>query len=178
MTGRVFLVDLEHFLNLHARGFPVDVEGKIKEIGLELEIADDLHENIAGQIERTEDAFKISVSSKLDNKWRRYVMAHELGHYVLHESRIGDGVDDNIAFFSRPGGNFNNPNIQEKQEFEAHVFAALMLAPAKALNDYLDSYREDNSIKTPDEHFMVPAGVLEWWINNLNQVSDESTKTE
>ena len=172
------MADLEHFLNLHRKGIPVDVEGKIKEIGLELEVSDELHKNIAGQIERTDETFKISVSSKLDDKWRRYVMAHELGHYVLHESRIGDGVDDNTAFFSRPGGNFDNPNIQEKQEIEAHIFAALMLAPMKLLNDYLDLYREDNSIKTPDDYFMVPAGVLDWWIDNLNQVSNEPTTTE
>jgi len=117
--------------------------------------------------------FKISVSKDLDDLWKNFVMAHELGHYVLHESLIGDGLDDNAAFFSNPKGEYNNQNIGVKQEVEAHTFAAKILMPEKEISRFFDSFLKDKSKeKQPELHFGVPSRVISWWLKVLREKSE------
>lgn len=51
---------------------------------------------------------------------RRFTIAHELGHYVLHPDLIGDGITDDALYRSRLG---------DPIERQANRFAANLLMP-------------------------------------------------
>ena len=56
-------------------------------------------------------------------------MAHELGHYYLHRSLIGDGLDDNVKYRSTSSGTFYNKAVDLQHEKQANSFAAAVLMP-------------------------------------------------
>ncbi|MDR7220932.1 ImmA/IrrE family metallo-endopeptidase [Aminobacter aminovorans] len=111
---------------------PVNIEGLIEAFGVRLERKAELSPQIAGQIERTEDGkFEISVNKEDHYYRRRFTMAHELAHYLLHRSLIGAGVDDTKAYRSLDIGKFHNRSITQEHETEANRVAAKLLMPAK-----------------------------------------------
>lgn len=113
-------------------GPPVNINAIIQELGIALNSNADLESEISGQLEVTRDG-KYSISTNMfdsENR-KRFTIAHELGHYMLHSHLIGEGVDDNKAYRSDPTGNFYNRAITRKHETEANRFAAKLLMPQK-----------------------------------------------
>ena len=115
---------------------PIDIEGLIRELGIELDKKAELDDNIAGQIEKSpENKFKISIN-KNDHYFRkRFTMAHECAHFLLHKNLLGDGVEDSKKYRKIEVTNFSN-SIKDKHEVEANKFAAGLLMP-------LDDVRKD-----------------------------------
>ena len=104
---------------------PIDIEGLIAEFGIELDKYAKLPNDISGQIELIEpNKYKISVNRSHPETRKRFTMAHELGHYLLHKPLLGEGVTDNKLYRSE-----NNKNIKRTHETEANKFAAYMLMP-------------------------------------------------
>lgn len=124
----------EQFVDLLARhkGPPVNVEAVIRGLGIELDKKAALDPRISGQIERTEGGgFRIS-TNRADPYFRqRFTMAHELGHFLLHRGRIGDGIDDDRAYRSTEVGKYHNTKIGRAEETEANRLAALILMPSE-----------------------------------------------
>lgn len=132
------MTNLAEKYNQYLSTAPVNVEGLIKLFNLELDKRADLSKNVLGEIRRKDDGkYKISVS-KNDHYYRqRFTMAHELGHFLLHSDKIGDGVDDNVKYRSVPEGNFYNQYISDSDEVEANKFAASVLMPERLLRSYI-----------------------------------------
>lgn len=167
--------DFDKYYSSHESGFPVDIRKLIADDGVELREFSDLPEGIAGQIQRISDSGRFAISTSKDDskEWRTYIMAHELGHYALHKSLIGNGLDDNRAFFSTDVGNYSNKKIGKVQEKEAHIFACAVLMPEEKIEQLFDE-KDDPTNEEVVEFFGVPAGVLAWWINVLFEDDDES----
>ena len=106
---------------------PINVEGLIRFHGADLDKNADLPEGVLGQIEKKADGkYKISIQ-KNDHYFRkRFTMAHELGHFLLHKDKIGEGLDDSKMYRAlyRRG-----INITSDEETEANKYAALTLMP-------------------------------------------------
>lgn len=128
------------------QGPPVNIEAIIRSLGIELDKKADLDAEISGQIELTENgSYKIS-TNKSDNYFRkRFTMAHELGHYLLHAHLIGNGVDDNRAYRSVAAGQFHNRSIGPAQETEANRFAATLLMPSGLVRQAFNECKDDLS---------------------------------
>jgi Zn-dependent peptidase ImmA (M78 family) len=91
-----------------------------------------MDKSISGKITNLSDnQFKIIVNSKHSKTRQRFTIAHELGHAVLHNHLIGDGVTDNFAY--RAVEATPHPNIGASEETEANKFAANLLMPAEAI---------------------------------------------
>jgi len=120
---------------------PVNIEGIIRSLGVELDKKAELDDDISGQIEKLPDgSYKISVN-KNDHYFRqRFTMAHELGHFLFHRSLIGDGVDDNKAYRSTSQGRFYNTNMTGKHETQANQFAASVLMPEPLVSKLHDEF--------------------------------------
>lgn len=118
-------------------GPPVDIEGIIRAMGLELNKKAELETEISGELERLpNDNFRIS-TNKSDHYFRqRFTMAHELGHYMLHGHLIGNGLDDTKAYRSGPSGRFYNLNIGPREETQANKFAARLLMPKSKIIEH------------------------------------------
>jgi Zn-dependent peptidase ImmA (M78 family) len=124
---------------------PVNIEAMINSFGIELVRKATLHEKIAGQIEKNGDKYIIS-ANKNDNYFRRrFTMAHELAHYLLHRGLIGEGIDDTKAYRSLDVGKFYNTSIKEEHEREANRLAAQLLMPEKIIRQYVSTNSGDSS---------------------------------
>ena len=100
---------------------PVDVRGLAKAIGLHVR-DEDLGPDVSGKIERDwSDGFLIAINSRHGETRRRFSIAHEIAHFVLHRNLIGDGIVDDALYRSAKGG------IIERQ---ANNYAASILMPA------------------------------------------------
>ncbi len=121
---------IKRFMSTQVSG-PVDIEGLAKFLGLYLDMDAYLDPEISGQIELTSlGAYKISINKQDSGFRKRFTLAHEIGHYVLHRDLIGSGLDDNKAYRSTNAGNFSNTKIKPWHETEANRFAARTLMPS------------------------------------------------
>jgi Zn-dependent peptidase ImmA (M78 family) len=113
------------------------VEALIESFGIELQRKAALHPDIAGEIQCfSSDRYRIAVNERDHYYRRRFTMAHELGHYLLHRDLIGTGLDDNRAYRSTNVGNFYNKNIAVEHETEANRFAANLLMPGRLVRQH------------------------------------------
>ncbi len=158
---------IDKFYNAY-NGSSVDIARLIKDEKIELDENANLDNSIVGQIERLpDDSFKISVNQNDSDEWKRFTMAHELGHFVFHKHLINGGIDDNRAYFSTDNGNYNNPNIKAIHEFQANVFACSVLIPKDKIHNYIVKFLspDNEEMETPEQHFQVPLGVIKWWLD-------------
>ena len=111
------------------RTAPVPVEKLPAQLGIGLKKAW-LDEGISGMLERKSDGrFHITINALDPPTRQRFTLAHELGHYMLHQRLVGDGVDDDKAYRSTHRGKYHNTLIGPQEETEANKFAANLLMP-------------------------------------------------
>ena len=118
---------------------PVDVIGLSAALGVEVREAF-LDDDISGTLENTESGYVITVNALHPETRRRFTIAHELGHYILHRDLIGDGINDNKAYRSVRFENYLNTAIGPKQETQANQFAVSVLMP----QDLIDADLAEN----------------------------------
>lgn len=145
---------------------PVKIENLIEALGVQLDRKAVLHPRIAGQIERLADGtFKISVSKDDHYYRRRFTMAHELAHYLLHRNLIGSGLDDTKAYRSLDIGRFNNRRILPEHEAEANRVAAKLLMPARLVRS---SHAETGgNVAEMAKRFQVSAEAMGYRLQSL-----------
>ncbi|HTT98272.1 MAG TPA: ImmA/IrrE family metallo-endopeptidase [Rhizomicrobium sp.] len=117
----------------HLTKAPIDVVEIVSALGLELSY--ESMGDLAGKIERKGNSFKITVNWSDNPRRKRFTIAHEIGHYVLHRDMIGDGVTDDAMYRSSLGSFF---------ETQANQYAAFVLMPPSlvkaAYNEGIRSY--------------------------------------
>jgi len=88
---------------------------------------------ISGWIERqTDNSFQIVVNANHPLKRRRFTLAHELAHYILHEDEIGKELVDNVLYRSE---------LSNYLEAEANRYADDILMPVEKLEkDILEKW--------------------------------------
>lgn len=82
-------------------------------------------EHISGKIQKDKDkggtsGFAIFVNKDHPETRKRFTIAHELAHYILHEPHIGDGLFDDAMYRS---------GLPESKEYQANRMAADILMP-------------------------------------------------
>ena len=94
-----------------------------------------LPDDISGMIEPTgTGTHKITVNQEHPFTRQRFTIAHELGHFLLHERLIGSGIDDDRAYRSSSAGRYYNTDIGPKEETGANKIAATILMPIELVN--------------------------------------------
>lgn len=123
---------------------PVKIEGLVEALGVDLERKAELHSEIAGQIEQLPNKkFKISINKNDHYYRRRFTIAHELAHYILHKDIIGAGLDDTKAYRSLNIGKFNNQSVTSQHEVEANRLAAQLLMPSELVREWFQELNGD-----------------------------------
>lgn len=140
------------------RAAPVDVEGLAMDLCVQVNFTR-LGPDISGELVRTKDGgYEVNVNSDHPETRQRFTLAHELGHYLLHRSLIGDGVDDDRAYRSTQAGRYHNTRIGPRQETQANKFAADLLMPFHLIEELrsegLDRARMARRLKV-SEHAMA-----------------------
>ena len=114
----------------HQTSYPVKAIPVAKDLGLKVYVSDTLSENVSGMIRKDQNhggksGYAIFVNNKHVNARKRFTIAHEIGHYVLHRELIGDGIIEDALL--RANG------LTNSIERQANAFAADLLMPWKLL---------------------------------------------
>jgi hypothetical protein len=115
---------------------PVDVLSIARELGLNVWEMSSLPSNVSGKIFRDPlnggpSGFSIGVNAVEGNERKRFTIAHEIAHFILHRSQLesGDVIDDTMY---RSG-------LSTEQEAEANKLAADILMPYVLIQSLVNS---------------------------------------
>ena len=142
---------------------PVDVDGLAKALGIYLHEAF-LGDRISGMLEFKRGQYKISVNASHPETRKRFTVAHELGHYLLHKDLIGHGIDDTVAYRSEDVGKYHNTDIGPYEETQANRFAASLLMPSKLVRS---AFKSGDSIAKMASDFKVSEQSMECRVKGL-----------
>lgn len=89
----------------------------------------------------SDEKWSIGVEESLDAYYKRFVMAHELGHYFLHSRQMSSGDARVSTKKSLSYRDFSHvDDFSEQEDFEANTFAAQLLMPDETVLEALDGY--------------------------------------
>ena len=107
---------------------PVDVVAYAENLGLKV-WEQTLRDGISGEIRRDAKhggtaGYSILVNARDSRTRKRFTVAHEIAHYLLHRDQIGDGLSDNSLYRS---------GLTTLAEVQANKKAAEILMPIKLI---------------------------------------------
>ena len=137
-------------MRAHQTAAPVPVEKLANALGLVVVDEPDLTDDISGLIERANESearsgYRIIVNERHTKTRKRFTIAHEIAHYLLHRDQIGDRLQDDALYRSR---------VSSKIEREANQLAADILMPRDLIESELRN-RDAISIDDLARHFEV-----------------------
>lgn len=125
----------QQIIDQYKQTAPVDITALATGLGLSVYETYDLPEGISGKIYRdvddSESGYSISVNAEESYRRRRFTIAHECAHYLLHRSKIGDELSDDAMYRS--------DKLNSKEEFQANNLAAELLMPRNLVHQYVRS---------------------------------------
>ena len=120
MSNSVFH-DQMKIIRSHQKEWPIKVVPLARDLGLPVKYVNGWDNDLSGMIRLEEDStYCIYVNNKHPSHRRRFTIAHEIAHYVLHRDKIGDGIVDDALLRSR---------LSNQVEVEANRLAANILMP-------------------------------------------------
>lgn len=117
----------------HLSQVPVRLGDLAKDLGVSAVKISSMKTGMSGQISKEDGNYVIRVNRNEARERQRFTIAHELAHYLLHQSHIdasAEGITDNVLYRS---------GAAESIEFEANRLAAELVMPIQALERILSS---------------------------------------
>lgn len=159
-------------------GAPVDVIRIAESHGIEVKV-DPVDDDLSGFLYREPNTGRtvIGVNSTHHENRQNFTIAHELGHFLLHEAETVH-LDSKSAGYTlqlRSPRSATGENINER---EANLFAAELLMPAKFLKKDLrkkdlDLLEDDSIIRELAKKYKVSVQALTIRLANLGYISNE-----
>ena len=145
----------------------VDIEKIIKDLGINI-LKYDFEDDISGVLVIDKDSTHIGVNKNDTEVRKRFTLAHELGHYILH-GETGNMFTDKVLFRKKSSGYTSK---EEKIEQEANYFAANILMPEDLIRKEIENIDEDiyddSFIKNLATKFKVSSSAMAFRLINLN----------
>ena len=130
--ARGILVTPGQIVSKYIKTAPVNIVGLAKELGVNVWESRTLPANISGKIFKDplnggSSGFSILVNASESHSRKRFTVAHELAHFLLHRRRLemGELADDTMY---RSG-------LTTQQEAEANKLAAQLLMPRDLIKE-------------------------------------------
>lgn len=147
---------------------PIAVERIAQKLGLSIQ-EEDFGDEISGLLVLREGTGTIGVNSGHALVRRRFTIAHEIGHFLLHATEGQLFIDHKkSAVFLRDS---NSSTGERRQEVEANAFAAALLMPRSSLNELLVSQEvgviDDESLASMAETLGVSVQALSLRLGRL-----------
>jgi len=119
----------------HQENVPVDTIPLAHELGLNVYKVGDWGDDISGKIQKDEEhggrsGYAIFVNGNHSVQRRRFTIAHEIAHFILHTPLIGDGIFDDALYRS----NQSHFIETEANQMAADILMPLPLIKKKALD--------------------------------------------
>lgn len=136
--------DAEHLLQEHGiTSIPVDPVVLANRVNIQVHNAVFKDNQISGAISKRDGVTKIYVNTTDPPTRKRFTIAHELGHYILHfHDSDGEMIDTEAVMFRST--EVDPADEQGVQETEANRFAAALLMPAALVRQ---EYKSTGSIR-------------------------------
>lgn len=135
---RKALSKVQHIIDKHQESAPVPVVAIAQELGLKVYTLDTFPDDLSGMIKKENNgSYGIYVNSEHHSNRRRFTIAHEIGHFILHKKYIGDGIVDDALYRSGLG---------TIMETEANALAAEILMPYHLLSQHSSPDRSINEM--------------------------------
>jgi len=115
----------------HADDLPIHMIRFANDLGIEVYRVPEWKNDLSGMIKRTGDTpsgFSIYVNAGHSEVRRRFTIAHECAHAMLHPELIGDGIVDDALYRS---------GLSSRIEAQANRMAADILMPRARLDSLL-----------------------------------------
>lgn len=123
----------QQIISQYKQTAPIDITAMATSLGLSVYETYDLPNGISGKICRdvgdSSSGYSISVNADEPYTRRRFTIAHECAHFVLHRAKIGDELSDDAMYRSE--------KLNSKEEFEANNLAAELLMPRILVHQYV-----------------------------------------
>lgn len=152
--------------NLNSSRLPIPIRELIEKLGVTV-IEHDFDNNISGVLSINGQNKSIGINKSEGEQRKRFTLAHELGHLILHQEK-GNLFMDSILF-RKTGDGYTKK--EEKIEREANFFAANILMPANRVREELRNvtldFIEDTSIEDLAEKFGVSVSAMNYRLINL-----------
>ncbi|MDE2482150.1 MAG: ImmA/IrrE family metallo-endopeptidase [bacterium] len=156
----------KELLQAHNCGIPVDVKQLAKDLGCIVVEHDFENDNdVSGLLIREADKTIIAVNQANAEVRKRFTIAHEIGHLVMHPGRPLL-VDASVRINARtPTAGF----ATEREETEANQFAAALLMPTEEVRDRLKAAHglSDSAIAKMARKFGVSDSAMQFRLVNL-----------
>ncbi|MER3429016.1 MAG: ImmA/IrrE family metallo-endopeptidase [Pyrinomonas sp.] len=120
----------ERILRASGASVPVDIERIARAHSLEV-IYRPMEETVSGMLVIKEKRAIACINARHHPHRRRFTLAHELGHYLLHGERVRVFIDASPIFFRDERASCGT----DQREVEANRFAASLLMPEAALRE-------------------------------------------
>jgi hypothetical protein len=111
------------------REAPVDLLGMATDLGLSVDLEADMPRDLSGRISRGgtgPTGYLIEVNRLDPPDRKRFTLAHEIAHFLLHRDLIDEGIEDNGLYRSR---------LADRTEIEANRLAANIIMPAQLVRN-------------------------------------------
>ena len=147
------------------RRAPVPVRRIARLLGIVVK-AEPVEDDLSGALVREGGQAVIGVNSLHHKNRQRFTIAHELGHFRLHDS-VPFHMDDDfrrVDFRAK-----SNPHVSAQDEIEANQFAAELLMPEDFLRADLDKKRgpSEPNVEALAKRYAVSRQAMEIRLRNL-----------
>lgn len=145
----------------------VDLNKVLSFLKIDKEESDDLKGELSGILTIMKSGRTvIGVSSDESPERKRFTIAHEIGHYILHAHSKKLFLDADITFNRGPVSNI--------EEVQANAFAAALLMPSnnlkKIVNHEYPSGLNENNIRSLAKDFHVSTIAMTFRLTNLGLI--------
>ena len=149
----------------------VPVEKIVRSMGIEVKL-DNVDDDLSGFLFREDGRAVIGANKSHHPNRRRFTIAHELGHFLLHEGEVVH-LDEVPASFTVDFRDNLSSRGEDDNEKEANLFAAELLMPEKFLRQELQGKRVDlfgdgDLLEKLAEKYKVSVQALTFRLSYLN----------
>ena len=149
---------------------PVPVDEVARYLGIQVDEAD-LGEECSGMLVRDEESAVIGVNVKHHEHRKRFTIAHEIAHFVLHGGEAYIDEPPHIDFRAADSGSGT-----QQEEKEANQFAAALLMPADqvraAVAEQPFDPTQDDELPNLAQRFKVSPQAMTTRLIHLGLISD------
>ena len=148
---------------------PIKIECIVKKEGIAVRYCK-LEDNMSGLLIIQGPSRLIGIEESHVKERQRFTLAHELGHYILHNEKSNIFVD--TILFKRQMEGYTSK--EEKWEREANFFAANILMPEQLVKREVhllegDLYDDDN-VRTLAKKFNVSLSAMTFRLTNMGLI--------
>jgi Zn-dependent peptidase ImmA (M78 family) len=143
--------------------YPINVNKLAKKLGVGVE-ASNFNDEVSGLFVIKDDKPFIAYNLNQNKKRRRFTIAHELGHYILHSKSKSLFIDKNKSVMYRNSESSTGEILKER---EANAFAAALLMPIPLIASEIKNLKGDDIVEELAKKFNVSTQAMSFRLSNL-----------